>query len=303
MNEPATTHPGSGFAARRLGLIVIGVCAISSSAILVRWGTAPALALSFWRCFGGAAFLAPIARNEAASSPEITSSDRRRLALSGVILAVHFALFIGSLSLTTVASSVTLATMSPIFVAAGSVVVLGERASRQVWLGLVVTVVGAAVIGAGDLISTGLGARALLGDAMAVGAAATMAGYMVIGRSLRRDGMPNATYSGWTYAGAALTLVVTSLVTGSALVGFDGRTWLVILGLIIGPQLLGHTVLNHLLSTMSATVVSLLVLLEPVVATALAGAIFGEAPAILFWVGAPLVLVGVAVALADSTFQ
>lgn len=273
--------------------------AISSSAILIRWASAPALALSFWRCLGGAALLAPVTRRESARQRTLARTDRIRLGASGVLLAAHFGLFTGSLSYTTVASSVTLATISPIFVAAGSMIVLGERTTHQVWAGLTTTMIGAIAIGAGDFADTSLGSDALLGDAMAVGAAATMAAYMVIGRSLRLAGMPNSIYSGWSYAIAAVTLLVTSLVTGTALAGFDTQTWLAIFGLIVGPQLLGHTVLNHLLSTMSATLVSLFVLLEPVGATILAALIFAERPATLFWVGAPLVLIGVATALAD----
>ena len=41
--------------------LVIGVVAVSFSSILIRWADAPPLALSFWRCFGGALALAPFA--------------------------------------------------------------------------------------------------------------------------------------------------------------------------------------------------------------------------------------------------
>lgn len=280
------------------GGLVVGVIAVSTSAILasVVIGDPPvarlALAAAFWRCFGGAISLAPFGVRARRRHP-VDARTVRLLGISGVFLAVHFALFLGSLAFTTVASSTTLATMSPLFVALGGVRFLGERPDRRTWVGMAVTMVGALAIGAADLGGVDLGPRALLGDAMAFTSALAVTGYMLIGRHAR--GRVHASiYSGTVYGAAATVLLGVCLATGTPLWGYTATQWLGLAGLVVGPQLLGHTVFNTLMSSIPATVVSISVLAEPVVATLLAWWLLSQVPAPLFLLAAPLVLAGVA---------
>lgn len=294
-----------------IGGLVVGVLAVSASAVLARFAMgddpavltsdglhAPALAVAFWRTLGGAVVLGPFAlRAQRRPGRALAPARRRQLAWSGVALAAHFALFQGSIALTTVASSVTLATMSPLFVALGAWRWLGERTRRRTWVGMAMTMVGALVIGLADASTIELGMRALIGDAMAFTSALAVTGYLLIGRAARRD-VAASTYSAVVYAWAAALLLVLCLALGVPLWGFSPTTWLAIGGILVGPQLLGHTVFNTLLGSVRPTIVSVVVLTEPVGATVLAWLLLSELPATLFWVGAPLVLVGVAVATA-----
>jgi drug/metabolite transporter (DMT)-like permease len=290
--------------------LAVGIVAVSTSAILARFamgeqpgvltaeaGAAPALAVAFWRTFGGALALAPFAWRTGRRHPgAVTARHHRVLAGSGVALGLHFALFQGALALTTVASATTLATMSPVFVALGAWWLLGEPTARRTWLGMALTVAGAAVIGIADARGADHAPAALLGDLMALGSAVAVTGYLLAGRAVRREvgAMP---YSAIVYAWASAGLLVACLVTGTALTGFDPLTWLLLAGIVVGPQLLGHTVFNTLLSTVSATVVSIAVLSEPVGAGLLAWLLLDELPVLGFFAGAPLVVIGVALAV------
>ena len=282
------------------GGMAVGVVAVSTSAILatIILGDPPvtrlALAVAFWRSLGGAVALAPVALRRRRAHP-ISPRTVRLLMGSGVFLAVHFALFLGSLAFTTVGSSTTLATMSPIFVALGGIRFLGERPERRTWVGMGLTMVGAVALGLADAADIELGGRALLGDAMAFASALAVTGYMLIGRRVRA-GVHIATYGAIVYGTAAAVLFVVCAGTGTPLWGYTTTQWLAIGGMILGPQLLGHTVFNTLLSTIPATHVSIAVLAEPVVATILAWVLLEQLPASLFWVTAPLVLVGVGIA-------
>lgn len=283
------------------GGLVVGVLAISTSAILaaVIIGDPPslqlALAAAFWRCFGGALSLAPFGWRARTRHP-LSRRTLRLLVLSGAFLAVHFALFLGSLAFTTVASSTTLATMSPIFVALGGVWFLDEHPTRRTWVGMALTMAGAIAIGIGDAGELRLGPRALLGDAMAFGAALAVTVYLLIGRRTR--GTTHASiYSGVVYAAASVVLLGICLASSAPLWGYTTTQWLALAGLVVGPQLLGHTVFNTLMSSVPATVVSISVLAEPVVATVLAWWLLHQLPADLFFLAAPLVLVGVALSV------
>jgi drug/metabolite transporter (DMT)-like permease len=289
--------------------LIVGAIAVSTSAILARvamgddpavaaaqTGSAPALGVAFWRTALGALALAPLAiRAQRRSATRLTPQRHRQLAFSGVVLGLHFALFQGALALTTVASAVTLVTMSPIFVALGGWWWLREPTDRRTWLGMGVTILGAVTIGLADLTSVDLGPQALLGDAMAFGGALAVTGYLLVGRLARRD-VPGATYSAIVFGWAAITLLPLCLLTSAPLGGYRPMVWLAIGGIVIGPQLLGHTVFNALLSTVPATVVSIVVLSEPVGAGVLAWLLLDETPAGWFLLGAPLVLLGVAIA-------
>lgn len=280
------------------GGIAVSVVAVSSAAILVRLADAHPFAVSFWRCALGAAVLAPFAlraRRRARRRHErwrLDGRQRLQLAASGLFLGLHFALWIASLDYTTVASSAVLVAMSPLFVGAGAALFLREPPSRRAWSGIVLAVAGAVVIGAADLSVADLGRTALLGDGLALGGAAALAGYLLIGRAARRR-LPVVVYAASVYGVAALALLPACLVAGAPLTGYDPVTWVALAGLVVGPQLLGHTVYNTLLSTVSATTIAVVALAEPVGATLLAMLLLAEAPATGFWLGAPLVLAGV----------
>jgi len=280
--------------------LAVGVTAVSTAAILIRLADAPAFALAFWRCAGGAVALAPFAvQVRRATGMRLDRARRLQLGAAGIMLALHFGLWIPSLELTTVASSVVLVTTAPLFVGIGTAVFLGEPPSRRTCLGMGVAVLGAAGIAVADAGAVELGPRALLGDAMALGGAVMVAGYLVIGRSARRR-LPLTVYAAPVYGVAAALLLALCLVTGTPLGGYTTGTWLAVAGLVIGPQLLGHTVFNALLSTLTATAVAVVILAEPVAATAFAWLILDELPAPAFWVGATLILSGVYLSVTSS---
>jgi drug/metabolite transporter (DMT)-like permease len=271
--------------------IAVGIVAISTSPILVREAHVPALALAFWRCLAGALLLAPFAlRSGLRARPN--ARELGLLVLSGACLALHFSLWNASLTRTTIASSTVLVACSPLFVGVLAGPLLGEPPSRLGWAGIGLTIAGATLIALGDAGAVDLGPRALLGDAMAFGGAAAIGAYFLIGRSLRRR-LPASTYAASVYGAAALLLLPASLLSGAALAGYSGHSWLAIGGVVVGPQLLGHTVFNALLATLTADAVAVIGLTEPVGATLLAWLVFQELPTSWFWPGAVLVLAGV----------
>lgn len=292
-DEPASAEgsPGARHVPRPLiwvGLIV-GVLAVSTSSILIRVAEAEELALAFWRCAAGAVALAPFALNQ--RRPLGRSYTRSYLG-AGVLLALHFAAFITSLSYTTVASAAVLVTMSPLFVGAGAAIFLRESPARTTWIGIGIAVVGAVGIALADLAGGGGGREAVIGDALAFAGAATVSGYLLLGRDARRE-VPAMVWAAGVYGVAAVLLGVWCLVARVPLYGYEQATWLAIAALVAGPQLLGHTVFNTLLGSVSATVVAVVVLAEPIGSGILAAWLLDELPAPAFWFGAPLVILGV----------
>jgi len=278
---------------RQYSVLTLGVISVSFAAIFIRLAEAPPLVIAAYRLCLASLVVAPTAWIR--SRQELRGLSRREVALallSGVFLALHFGLWIASLSYTSVASSVVLVTANPIFVAIASYLLFRERLGRQAILGIVVCLVGAVLIGYGNW---RLGPQPLLGGVLALLGALVVAGYLLIGRRLRQN-IGILSYTALTYSSAAVLLLVAALAFRYPLFGYSSTTYLMLVLLAVVPQLIGHTSLNWSLRFVSATLVTIAVLGEPVLATALAFFILDEAPTLTEVIGGILILAGIFVA-------
>ncbi len=278
---------------RQYSVLTLGVISVSFAAIFIRLAEAPPLVIAAYRLCLASLVVAPTAWIR--SRQELRGLSRREVTLallSGAFLALHFGLWIASLSYTSVASSVVLVTANPIFVAIASYLLFRERLSRQGILGIVVCLVGAVLIGYGNW---RLGPQPLLGGVLALLGALAVAGYLLIGRRLRQN-IGILSYTALTYSSAALLLLVAALAFGYPLFGYSSTTYLMLVLLAVVPQLIGHTSLNWSLRFVSATLVTIAVLGEPVLATTLAFAILDEVPTLTEVIGGILILGGIFVA-------
>ncbi len=253
--------------------LAVAVAAVSTSAPLIREAAAPALAVAFWRNGMAAAGLAPLAAARRRSRPAATRATWGLAVLAGALLAAHFAAWISSLSSTSVAASVALVSTQPVWAALLGRFT-GEHIGRRGWAGIGLALAGV-LIAAG--VDVGTSGRALRGDLLALAGGILAAGYVSAGAVARRH-LPTIDYTAWCYGVAAAVLLGAALVGGQRLVGFDARTWWCLIGMTVGPQLLGHSVFNRLLRTVGPTVVSVAVLGEIVGASLLAAWWFGERP-------------------------
>lgn len=280
------TVPAPDQDTRQTDLLLLGVAvlAVSTSGPLIRFAAAPALALAMWRNL----LAVPVSLFVARRAPLPGRRDRRLIVLAGVFLAAHFATWIPSLSYTTVASSVALVATQPVW-AALIARWRGEPVERQVWLGIGVAVIGVVVLSGVDLSLSG---RAAFGDLLAVAGGVFAAAYVTVGSEVRRN-VDTAVYTTGCYGVASVLLLILSVVSGRDLVGYDGGTWLAIVALVLGPQLLGHTLVNRVLRSLSATTVSVAILFEVVGATIIAAIAFDETPPLAAAPAAALILGGI----------
>lgn len=277
--------------------VCVGIAAVSSSAPLIAFAAAPALAIAAWRNLLAVGVLGPYAL--ARRRPELRAllrGTRRREAaccvLAGLALAVHFGTWMPSAQLTSVAAATALVVTQPVWQA---LIALGQGRRLPVlgWLGIVLTVGGAIWAVGADF---GLSARAVLGDLLAVAGGVAAAIYTALGERARTT-TSTVTYTTICYASCALALLVVCLAVGIPLTGFTASTWLAILGLVAGAQLLGHSMFNFALRRVSATTLSVLLLLEAPGAALLGWVWLGQAPRPAALPGLALLLAGVAIVL------
>lgn len=278
-------------------IIFIGVVSVSFAAIFIRLAEAPPLVIGSYRLLIASLILWPLtlkySRNELR---HLTFRDLRLGLISGVFLGLHFGLWISSLSYTSVVTSVILVTSSPLFVAIASYVIFKEKITRKIITGIVVCFIGVAFICYGNW---GIGADSFMGSVLALSGALAVSGYMLIGRKLRQR-MGLLVYSTIICSSAGILLLVASLVLGYSLSGYTGNTYLMMILLAVVPQLLGHLSLNWSLRFVSATLVTIAVLGEPVGASIWAFFILGEKPQLFEIIGSVLILAGIFTAFRRS---
>jgi len=277
--------------------VVLAVLSISTAAILFRESEAPTLVKAFYRLAIATVILGAWAIAHPRSRSDLASLSRRDiLGLSGVgiVLAVHFATWIESLELTSVAASVTLVTLHPIFVGLVSARLYGEGLPPTAVGGVLLAIVGGSIIAYGDGLR---GPDPLLGDALALVGALAAAAYFLAGRGYRRR-LSLLAYVVPVYAVCSIALLVMAVVAGNALTGYDAREWSIFVALAVVPMILGHTVLNFALRYVTAPIIATTVLGEPVGSSILAYLVLSEVPATSTIVGAALVLTGIGVVVA-----
>jgi drug/metabolite transporter (DMT)-like permease len=277
--------------------LVVAVLAVSSAAPLIAFAAAPALAIAFWRNGLAAVVLTPITRGPRRA--ELIGVSRRDLllcVLSGVALAAHFATWMPSVQLGSVATSTALVSTQPVW--QGLIArAQGRRLALAGWIGIGLAVAGAAWATGADV---GVSGRAVLADALALLGGVCAAVYTALGEQARVT-LRTTTYTWICYGSCAVVLLVVCLTARVRLVGYDVRTWVAILALVAGAQMLGHSMFNYALQHTSATTVSVLYLLEVPGAALLAWVWLGQQPRPDAVPGLVLLLIGVMVVILGAT--
>lgn len=272
-------------------LAALSVLGVSAAGPLMAATAAPAFAIAFWRNAAATALITPVVL--ARSRDELGELGRNHLpatALAGAALAGHFATWVPSLKLTSVAAATALVSTAVIWVVLYDLL-RGNRIPRAVVAGVMLAVAGVLVVTGVDFT---LSLRALAGDALALAGGFFAAVYLIAGQSVRTR-LSTSGYTFACYGTCAVILGVLCVVTGTELTGFSTRTWLLIAAVTVSAQFLGHSLVNHLLAVMSPTVISLLLLLEVPGAALLAGVFLGQSPPWGVYAGLALILAGLAV--------
>jgi drug/metabolite transporter (DMT)-like permease len=274
-----------------LALMAVGVLAVSTSGPIIAATAAPALAIAFWRNAFGAIATAPLLLTRARlhELAGLTARERLLIATAGLLLAVHFAAWVPSLDYTSVASSTALVCLQPVW-AALIARVRGEHVPAQAWAGMAAALAGVLLLTGVDF---SVSARALVGDLLALVGGMFAAAYTTVGAAVRRT-VSTVGYTAGCYAACALVLLAACLAGRQQVTGYDAQTWLKLLALTVGAQLLGHSLFNRVVGRIGATAVSMAILLEVPGAAVIAALWLGQMPPPAAIPAAALLLAGIA---------
>ena len=272
-------------------MIVIGVIGISLSSIFVKYSPAPSAVTAAWRLLWTVVLMSPVVLGKNGSRKELAETSRKNIflsCLSGLFLAVHFALWFESLQHTSVASSTTIVCTEVIWVSLGFCLFLKGSIPGKAILAIAVTLCGSVAIALSDSSS---GAH-LYGDLLALLAAVAVAVYMLIGRVVREQ-LSTSAYTYIVYCACAVALLVLCAGQQESIFTYGVAPAIVGLFLSIFSTILGHSIFSWCLKFFSPSFVSASKLCEPVVAAILACILFGEIPGYLQILGGALIIGGV----------
>lgn len=288
--------------------LLTAILAVSTASIFIRFAQAeaPSLVIAALRLTFATLLLAPIAwtryRDELKS---LRRAEVTLMVISGLFLAVHFATWISSLEYTTVASSVVFVSTGPLWVALLSPLLLNERSRRAAIVGLVIAILGGAMIGLDgactwnngfrcENLSQILEGRAMWGNFLALVGAWAVSGYLIIGRKIRAArSMSLIPYIFVVYGIAAIALILIMFIAGESPLGYPAATYGWIFLLAAFPQLIGHSTYNWALRYLPASFVAVTTLGEPIGSAILAFFLLQETPTVIVISGGILILIGI----------
>lgn len=279
--------------------VVIGVISLSTSAIFVKLASgAPAAIIAYYRLLFAALMMLPVIlikhRHE---FKLISKKDWLFTILAGIFLAVHFILWFESLNYTSVASSVVLVTLQPIFAFLGTYLFFKERFSAGAVISMTITLFGSFIISWGDFQISG---SALLGDILAILGAVMITVYFLCGQKVRKR-LSLMTYTFIVYSISACTLLVYNIALQHPFIGYSSNHWWIFIILAIFPTFLGHSLFNWALKWLSTSTISMAIVFEPIGATILAYFILGEQVGPSQWLGGTIIISGLFLFIMSTT--
>ncbi|WP_020005368.1 DMT family transporter [Brachyspira innocens] len=276
--------------------LLIGVMALSASAIFVKLANAPSSIMAFYRIFISFWFIFIITMSKKTTREEIFSLTKKEIILgliSGVSLALHYFLWFHSLNLTSVASATVIVTLQPLFAFVAGYFFFKERYTKLAVSGFIIAVIGSVIIGWGDFQLSG---KALLGDLLSFISSGFISNYFIIGQYTRRR-LSAFSWISLTYFFAFVFLGILSYIMHIPFTGYSTKTWFNILGLTLISTMLGQMVFTWLLKYFSATVISMTILGEAVGTCILGYFILHETVSLQQFVGIIVILLGIGIFL------
>jgi drug/metabolite transporter (DMT)-like permease len=283
--------------------LLAGGCAIAFAPIFVRLSDTGPVASAFWRVALAVPplwlWVAWMARGDASSSPRPLQSQRWTgaqslpLTLAGLFFAADLGVWHWSIVWTSVANSTLLANLAPIFVTLAGWLIWKRKVTRLFIVGMVTAIAGMVVLVGPNF---AIGGTRLLGDALGALTGVFYAGYMLAIKQARDAQASTARLMAWSTTITAIVLLPVALLSPQPMLPAAASGWLVLAGLAVISQILGQGLIAYAFAHLPASLSSVSLLIQPVVAALAAWAIFGEAVGPAQWIGGAIVLAGIWIA-------
>lgn len=272
-------------------LLFISILSISISSILIKSSETPTSVAGMYRLFITVILMLPFVPWKSLRNLKMNKKDWSVVLLAGLFLGLHFLFWMESLVHTSVASSMVILSLQPLFVMVGSYFIFKERANMVTILCMVTALAGSVIIAWGDI---GVSREALIGDGLSLLGTIAVSAYMLAGQKVSHKIDANV-YSVIVFFLAGSVLLIYSLFNHISLTGYNTSDWMYFLLLAIIPTIFGQLLINLLLKSLGATTLSVGIIGEPVLAIILAFVFLGEIISLFQFIGGMMTVLGMGV--------
>lgn len=275
----------------RYALLLVGVFACSTAIIQIKLSHLDPSVLAASRLIVAAAILSPLFWRARRRQPEaFTRSHFARTWLPSVVLALHFISWNYGARMTFAAQASLIVNLAPIAIPFFLHSLVGEKINAREIAGTLVALGGVVVLTAHDALAH---RGDVAGNVICFGSMLLFAWYLALGRK-NRDFASLWLYLVPVYLQAGVICLIASAPVIREAEMDSMREWWLILGLALGPTIVGHSLLNFSLRTFRGQIVSLCNVAQFIFAGILAYLLFGEHPAPLFYGASVIVVAGIA---------
>jgi drug/metabolite transporter (DMT)-like permease len=271
------------------GALVAGAMAMGISPVFVRVADVGLYASAFWRVALALPILAIWALSESGRAGVAKTFSSRAALLAGALFAGDIFFWHLAIMHTNIANATFLATMAPIWVVLGSWLLIGEKVERGVYIGLLLCIVGGAILIGG---SWRLNPDHLVGDVFGLLTSVFFGLYFLAIRVARRDGGSGAIAFVTTLVTAALLFIVAAIMEPTLFPASLGGL-AALFGLAFISHIGGQGLLTYALGHLSAAFSSLVIFVEAIAAAVFAWLLLSESLGIAQIIGGIAILSGI----------
>ncbi|MNI28262.1 EamA-like transporter family protein [compost metagenome] len=269
-------------------LLFISILSVSFSSIMIKFSDTPTSVAGMYRLFISVIIMLAFVPWKKLRSLEMNKKEWSIVFLAGVFLGLHFLFWMESLVYTSVASSMVILSLQPLFVMIGSYFLFKERTNLITVFCLIFALVGSIIIACGDI---GISAEALIGDGLSLIGTLFVSAYLLAGQKVSRKIDVNV-YSTIVFFIGGNVMLIYNLLNNFSLIEYDSSEWTYFLLLAIIPTIFGQHIFNLLLKSIGATSVSVGIIGEPVLAIIFAYLLLGETISLFQFSGGMMTLFG-----------
>lgn len=269
-------------------LLFISILSISISSIMIKFSNTPTSVAGMYRLFASVILLLPFVSWKKLRCLEMSKKDWSIVFLAGLFLGLHFLFWMESLVYTSVASSMVILSLQPLFVMIGSYFIFREQVNVVNILCLVIALLGSIVIAWGDF---GVSRVALIGDGLSLLGTVFVSAYMLAGQKVSHK-IGASLYSVIVFFLGGSVLLIYNLSNHFSLIDYNSSDWIYFFLLALIPTILGQSIINMLLKSLGATTISVGIIGEPVLAIILAYLFLGETITSFQFIGGMMTLLG-----------
>lgn len=269
-------------------LLFISILSVSISSVMIKFSDTPTSVAGMYRLFFSVIIMLAFVPWRKLPSLKMNRKDWSIVFLAGLFLGLHFLFWMESLVYTSVASSMVILALQPLFVMVGSYFMFKEQANWLTVFCLIIAFLGSLLIAWGDI---GISKEALFGDGLSLIGTIFVSAYLLAGQKVSGKIDANV-YSIIVFFIGGIVMLIYSLLNNYSLIEYDSSDWTYFLLLAIIPTIFGQYIFNLLLKSIGATTISVGIIGEPVLAIILAYLLLGETISLFQFLGGMLTLFG-----------